>query len=155
MERNKWELARYVVSQVLVGMSYICHQFRPYFVPIPFTKAMHLNLSKAAKNYCAICFKFDVSNVKMSSASGSLPQTPKDFALGTDQRWKETNENLHEMLCLKHQCRPMFYAIIFCRTSSLSHSERLCLGTCQTRQKTSVKWLKSDLKCHHNLLLNG
>ena len=92
------------MSQVLVGMSYICNQPRPYFIPIPFTKALHLHLSKAAKNYSAICFKFDVSNVKMSSASGSLPPDPKDFALGTDQQWKETNENLHEMLCLKYQC---------------------------------------------------
>ena len=35
---------------------------------------------------------------------GPCPQTPKNFALGTDQQWKETNENLHEMLCLKYQC---------------------------------------------------
>jgi hypothetical protein len=39
----------------------------------------------------------------MPSTSGGLPQGPPKLYLWDNQKWKETNENLHEMLCLKFQ----------------------------------------------------
>ena len=47
-------------------------------------------------------------------------QTHKDSALGTNEKWKKTNENLQQMLCFKCR-RPIYYATSFGRVTSISH----------------------------------
>jgi len=46
---------------------------------------------------------------KYRQLMNALPQTPKNSALGNNQKRIETNENLREMLCLKNQ-----YAYVIC-----------------------------------------
>jgi hypothetical protein len=50
-----------------LGNMYYRITLQPDFVPIPFPKALPRNLSKQQKT-SVNCFKFDVSNVKISSA---------------------------------------------------------------------------------------
>ena len=57
------------------------------------------------------------------------PQTRKNSALANNQKWKETNENLREMLCLKnqyaicHQLRPDYKHIPFIKALPWNLSE--------------------------------
>ena len=145
MEGNKWKLERNVVSQVSVGLCPMPSASARLYDPIPFLKDFLGTYQKWQK----LVWNGEnvVSTVKMSSSSGGFAPDPQDSALWNNQKCKETNENLLEMLCLKyqlglhvicHQLRPDYDS-----TSFIKAMPAIC--HCQKWQKTSVKWLEFDV----------
>ena len=88
----------------------------------------------------------------MSSASGCYAPGPQGFCPCDYHKWRETNENLSEMCCLKYQSafvlylRPDYDSIPFLK---------IYLGTYQKRQKTSMKFRKCGFNRQNVVIFRG
>jgi len=101
-------------------------------------------MSEAAENLCEMVKNVMFKLQNIVSFWEFRPQTPKNSALGNNQKWKETNENLREMLCLKNQ-----YAYVICHQlrpdyDSIPFIEALPRNLSEAKEKL-VKWLKFDV----------